>query len=58
MKQPLTPKEVSIFLKCDRFTVYHLIRTRELPAYRLGRHLRVDPDDLERFVQRNKLQAA
>lgn len=58
IKKPLTPKEVSDILGCHLFTVYKLIRTRELPAYHVGRHLRVDPDDLNHFAQKNKLQAA
>ena len=31
-------------------TVWHLIREKKLPAFRLGPHWRVDPRDLQAFI--------
>lgn len=48
-----TPEDVAKILKISRFTVYELIKRGELSAYRIGRKVRVEPADLEKY----KLQA-
>ncbi len=50
----LTPEEVAAVLKITKNTVYELIKRGELPAYRIGRKLRVDPDDVELFRKQGK----
>jgi len=49
-----TPEEVAKFLKISRFTVYELIKRGELVAYHIGRKVRVEPEDLERYKQNAK----
>ncbi|WP_066633520.1 substrate-binding domain-containing protein [Desulfolucanica intricata] len=50
----LTPKEVADILKITKNTVYELIKRGELPAYRVGRKLRVDPQDVEAYKKQGK----
>jgi putative molybdopterin biosynthesis protein len=49
-----TPEEVAKILQISRFTVYELIKRGELEAYRIGRKVRVEPADLERYKQKSK----
>jgi putative molybdopterin biosynthesis protein len=50
----LTPKEVAEKLKIAKNTVYELIKRGELPAYRVGRKIRVDLKDVENYKQQGK----
>ncbi|MFS0783270.1 substrate-binding domain-containing protein [Bacillus sp. 1P06AnD] len=49
-----TIEEVAQLLKVSKLTVYDLIKKEALPAYRVGRQMRVDYDDLERYKSGNK----
>lgn len=49
-----TIEEVSQFLRVSKLTVYDLIKKEELPAYRVGRQMRVDSNDLEQYKSRSK----
>jgi excisionase family DNA binding protein len=53
-KRMWTPKELQQQLGCGRTTIYELIATRQLPAVRIGRALRVAEEDLRAFVDRNR----
>lgn len=46
-----TPEDVAKILQISRFTVYELIKRGELNAYRIGRKVRVEPSELERYKQ-------
>jgi len=50
----LTPEEVAGILKIAKNTVYEMIKRGELPAYRIGRKLRVDPNDVEIYRKQGK----
>lgn len=50
----LTPQEVADILKITKNTVYELIKRGELPAYRVGRKLRVDPQDVDAYKKHGK----
>ena len=50
----LTPEEVAAVLKIAKNTVYELIKRGELTAYRIGRKLRVDPQDVEAYKKKGK----
>lgn len=54
----LTPEEVADLLRIKKNTVYELIKRGELPAYRIGRKVRVDAEDLEVYKNRGKRMAA
>jgi len=48
-----TIEEVSQFLRVSKLTVYDLIKKEELVAYRVGRQMRVDQQELERYKLKN-----
>lgn len=50
----LTPEEVAGILKIAKNTVYELIKRGELPAYRVGRKIRVDLHDVEAYKKHGK----
>jgi excisionase family DNA binding protein len=49
--------EASRRLGVSRFTVRALIRRRELPAYRIGRRVVVDSEDVARFLAARRMEA-
>jgi excisionase family DNA binding protein len=49
----LTGKDVAQMLKISSSQAYKLMRRGELPAVRIGRSIRVKPEDLETFIARN-----
>ncbi|WP_028986540.1 substrate-binding domain-containing protein [Thermicanus aegyptius] len=49
-----TTEEVAKLLKVSKLTVYHLIKKGMLPAYRIGRQMRIEAKDLEAFKERRK----
>ncbi|MBP2079879.1 substrate-binding domain-containing protein [Oceanobacillus polygoni] len=50
-----TIEEVSQLLKISKLTVYDLIKKEELVAYRVGRQMRVDQQDLEIYKSKNRI---
>lgn len=49
-----TTEEIAKLLKISKLTVYDLIKKGDLPAYRVGKQMRVDASDLEAYKQRAK----
>lgn len=49
MSRPLTPDMIAERWMCSGETVRQLIRTGKLPAFRIGRMLRVTPQALEEY---------
>lgn len=49
-----TTEEISKLLKISKLTVYDLIKKGDLPAYRVGKQMRVDASDLEAYKTRAK----
>ena len=49
-----TTEEISKLLKISKLTVYDLIKKGDLPAYRVGKQMRVDASDLEAYKTRTK----
>ncbi|WP_019120093.1 helix-turn-helix transcriptional regulator [Brevibacillus massiliensis] len=49
-----TTEEIAKILRISKLTVYDLIKKGELPAYRVGRQMRVDAVDLEAYKSRAK----
>lgn len=43
---PLTVEEAAKLLKVSKYTIYELIKRGEIPAQRIGRQLRIDPNTL------------
>ena len=46
----LTVAEVADELRVSTMTVYRLIKSEQLPATRVGKSLRIQEDDVERFL--------
>ncbi|WP_414859309.1 substrate-binding domain-containing protein [Paenibacillus haidiansis] len=53
-----TTEEVAKLLKVSKLTVYDLIKKGKLPAYRVGKQMRVDAGDLEQYKKQAKSGAA
>ncbi|MGF9910660.1 substrate-binding domain-containing protein [Brevibacillus porteri] len=49
-----TTEEIAKILRISKLTVYDLIKKGELPAYRVGRQMRVDESDLEAYKTKAK----
>jgi putative molybdopterin biosynthesis protein len=47
-----TPEELAQLLKISRFTVYEIIKRGDLVAYRIGRKMRVEASELDRYKKR------
>ncbi|HEY82261.1 MAG TPA: helix-turn-helix domain-containing protein [Dehalococcoidia bacterium] len=50
----LTPEQVAGVLQLHVLTIYSYIRQGKLDAIRLGRHYRIVPEDLKRFIESNR----
>ncbi|WP_110926548.1 helix-turn-helix transcriptional regulator [Bacillus massiliglaciei] len=49
-----TIEEVAKLLKVSKLTVYDLVKKGQLPIFRVGRQMRMDAKDLERYILQNK----
>jgi putative molybdopterin biosynthesis protein len=49
----LTGKDVAHLLKISSSQAYKIMRRGELPAVHIGRSIRVKPEDLETYIDRN-----
>ncbi|NOV00311.1 helix-turn-helix transcriptional regulator [Paenibacillus planticolens] len=49
-----TTEDIAKLLKISKLTVYDLIKKGDLPAYRVGKQMRVDASDLEAYKTRAK----
>ncbi len=50
----LTVDEVAKLLKLSKITIYRLIKTGEIPAYKIGASWRVNKEDLENYIESKK----
>lgn len=46
----LTPREVAEVMRVSTMTVYRLIKSGELPAIRVGKHLRLRGSEVAKFL--------
>lgn len=49
-----TPEEIANLLKVSKLTVYDLIKKGEIIAYRVGRQMRVEAEELQRYKNRGQ----
>ena len=54
MDSLMTVRELSEYLKLAPLTVYRMVDRGELPAYKLGKHLRFEKKEIERFLKERK----
>jgi excisionase family DNA binding protein len=55
--EPLNVVETGRRMGVSRFTVRALIRQKKLPAYRIGRRVVVDAEDVAHFLAANRIPA-
>ena len=48
----LTPQEVANYLDISKSKVYQLMRSQGFPAFRIGKHYRIDPVLLREWVRK------
>ncbi|GIN60140.1 hypothetical protein J27TS8_01330 [Robertmurraya siralis] len=54
LEESYTTEQIAQILKVSKLTVYDLIKKGKLPAYRVGRQMRVDASDLEKYKNKEK----
>lgn len=54
----LTPREVAEVMRVSTMTVYRLIKAGDLPAMRVGKHLRIRGQDVATFLDARVVQVA
>lgn len=52
----LTIKEVADYLRMGLLTVYKLVKTGKIPAFKIGKQWRVKKEDLEKYIETQKLE--
>ena len=52
----LTPEDVAKQLKFSRTKVWRLIRTKQLPAMKIGKEYRVTQEDVWEFMRKHRIQ--
>lgn len=53
----LTVKDVARMLDLSKMTIYRMIEDNEIPHHRVGRSIRVAPDDLVAYLARSRREA-
>lgn len=54
-EESLTAIEVAELLKITKNTVYELVKRGELPGYKVGKKLRIDKEDVENYINSQKI---
>jgi excisionase family DNA binding protein len=54
----LTPREVAEVMRVSTMTVYRLIKAGDLPAIRVGKHLRIRGQDVGSFLDARVVHAS
>lgn len=52
----LTPREVAEAMRVSTMTVYRLVKSGDLPAIRVGKHLRIRTADLAAYLDARVVQ--
>jgi excisionase family DNA binding protein len=50
----LSVKDVARILGCGRTMAWSLVNTRQIPSIRVGRLVRISPDDLAEFIRERR----
>lgn len=56
-KQLLTPNEVCTILQITMSKFRHAVFKKQIPVIRIGRLLRIDPEELEKWILSKKKDA-
>ncbi|GAB6274764.1 MAG: hypothetical protein STSR0004_16290 [Peptococcaceae bacterium] len=49
----LTVQEAANVLRLKRSTAYELVRQRVIPSFKVGRHIRIARNELEKLIKNN-----
>lgn len=49
-----TPEEIANILKLSKYTIYEMVKRGELPAYRIGRSIRISDSQIQSFMSNIK----
>ena len=50
----LTVKDLARILNCGRTKAWELVNTRQIPTIKVGRLVRISPDDLAEFMREHR----
>ena len=53
-KEALNAMEVAELLNITKNTVYELVKRGEIPAYKVGKKLRIDKSDVKEYIDNQK----
>ena len=53
-KEALNAIEVAELLNITKNTVYELVKRGEIPAYKVGKKLRIDKSDVKEYIDNQK----
>ncbi len=51
----LTTRETMQYLNVSRTTLWHMVKTGAIPAYRLGGELRYKKEEIDAYILRNRV---
>lgn len=52
----LTIKEVADYLRMGLLTAYKMVKVGKIPAFKIGKQWRVKKEDLEKYIETQKLE--
>lgn len=52
----LTPKQVKEILNVEQAFIYELFNSKDFPSFKVGVHWRVRRDDLEAWIEKQKIK--
>ena len=50
----LSVKDLARILNCGRTKAWELVNTRQIPSIRIGRLVRISPEDLDAYIRKNR----
>jgi excisionase family DNA binding protein len=50
----LSVKDLARLLNCGRTMAWALVSTRQIPSIRIGRLVRISPEDLDAYIRKNR----
>ncbi len=57
IREILTVRDVANYLHCHQTTIYRLLRTGQIPAFRVGSYWRFKLDAIDRWIEQEGVRA-
>jgi excisionase family DNA binding protein len=51
----MTVKEVALFMQVHTTTIYRLLKTKDLPSFKVGKVWRFRPEDVEAWMKKGSV---